>query len=79
MIDAVVTDFAMPGDNGIDLIREIHARTPGLPAILLTGHVGDVAAAQAVQSQQTDDFSLLQKPVRPAHIAERLAMLMAAR
>jgi signal transduction histidine kinase/ActR/RegA family two-component response regulator len=76
-IDAVVTDFSMPGDNGIELIREIHVRTPGLPAILLTGHVGDVAAEQAVQGQETDDFSLLQKPIRPAQIAARLAMLMA--
>ena len=76
-IDAMVTDFAMPGSNGIDLIREAHLRKPGLPAILLTGHVGDVAAAQAARKQRTEHFTLLQKPIRPMQIAERLAALIA--
>jgi signal transduction histidine kinase/CheY-like chemotaxis protein len=76
-IDALVTDFAMPGSNGIELIREAHVRKPGLPAILLTGHVGDVAAAQAARKQRSEHFTLLQKPIRPAQIAERLAALIA--
>jgi signal transduction histidine kinase/ActR/RegA family two-component response regulator len=76
-IEAVVTDFSMPGQNGVDLIRELHARKPGLPAILLTGHVGDVAAAQAVQTQQAERFTLLQKPLRPDQITLQLAALMA--
>jgi signal transduction histidine kinase/ActR/RegA family two-component response regulator len=79
VIDAVVTDFAMPGKNGIELIHELHARSPGLPAVLLTGHVGDVAAAQAVRKQRTEHFTLLQKPIRPARVAETLAALIAKR
>jgi signal transduction histidine kinase/ActR/RegA family two-component response regulator len=77
-IEGLVTDFAMPGRNGIDLIHEVHARRPGLPAILLTGHVGDVAAAKAKRKQQSEHFTLLQKPAPPAQIAERLTALMAA-
>jgi signal transduction histidine kinase/ActR/RegA family two-component response regulator len=76
-IQALVTDFAMPGENGIDLIRAVHARMPGLPAILLTGHVGDVAAALAVREQRAEHFTLLQKPITPAQIADRLTALMA--
>lgn len=76
-IEALVTDFSMPGKNGIDLIREVHVRNPDMPAILLTGHVGDVVAAQAVRKQQTEHFTLLQKPMAPAQIAERLTALMA--
>jgi signal transduction histidine kinase/ActR/RegA family two-component response regulator len=75
-IDAVVTDFSMPGMNGIDLIHEIHSRRPDLPAILLTGHVGDVIAAYAFREQEAEHFTLLQKPVRPGQIAERLAAMM---
>jgi CheY-like chemotaxis protein len=36
-VDLVVTDLSMPGTDGIALIRELHRRRPGLPAILLTG------------------------------------------
>ncbi|CAN7435470.1 response regulator [Phenylobacterium sp. LjRoot219] len=75
-VDALLTDFSMPGMDGLDLIREVHARKPDLPAILLTGHVGEVAA-QAVHRQRSDRFTLLQKPMKPAQIAERLAALIA--
>jgi CheY-like chemotaxis protein len=75
-IDALVTDFSMPGMNGVDLIREIHRDRPDLPAILVTGHVGDVAAA-AVDQQLTEGFTLLQKPVKPTKLVEQLASLIA--
>ena len=37
--DALVTDFAMPGMNGVELIRLAAHVAPGLPAMLLTGYV----------------------------------------
>ena len=43
VIDAQITDFSMPCINGLDLIREVRRRRPTTPAILLTGHVGDIA------------------------------------
>ena len=49
-IDAVITDFYMPGTNGLDLIREVQKRYPTLPAILLTGRVGGIAAARCPPS-----------------------------
>jgi signal transduction histidine kinase/ActR/RegA family two-component response regulator len=73
--DALVTDFSMPGRNGIELIGEVHARKPGLPAILLTGHIAEVAAEA---NERNHDFTLMQKPARPAQIAQQLAALMAA-
>ena len=48
VIDLVVTDWNMPGQNGIDLAKSIHARWPGLPIILLTGYgVADAERAAA--------------------------------
>jgi signal transduction histidine kinase/CheY-like chemotaxis protein len=76
-IDAVVTDFSMPGMNGIELIRRIHVQRPGLPAILLTGHVGDVAAS-AVDQQVAEHFLLLQKPIAPARLLEHVQELIDA-
>jgi len=74
--DAVITDFSMPGLNGLELIQEIHARRPSLPAILLTGYVGDVPA-DAFHSLRDKPFALLLKPAPPARVLAQLAELMA--
>ncbi len=71
-VDALVTDFAMPGMNGVDLIAAARNRTPSLPAVLLTGHVGDIALP-AFDGASKNRFILIQKPVRAAELAERLA------
>jgi PAS domain S-box-containing protein len=38
--DALVTDFAMPGLNGADLIAEGRLMQPGLRALIITGYAG---------------------------------------
>ena len=75
-VDAVVTDYAMPGLNGLDLINEVHARRPGLPAILLTGDLQDLAAG-AFSRLNGEPFALLRKPTPPRRVAEQLAELIA--
>ena len=35
--DLVLADIRMPGMNGIDLLREVKSRQPGLPVILVSG------------------------------------------
>jgi len=37
-VDVVVTDFSMPGMDGLELVSQIAARAPALPVILLTAH-----------------------------------------
>jgi signal transduction histidine kinase/CheY-like chemotaxis protein len=74
-LDALITDFSMPGLNGLDLIHAAQARRPGLPAILLTGYVGDVPA-DAFQSLQGKPFALLLKPAQPVRVLAQLAELM---
>ena len=73
--DLLVSDLAMPGLDGLAVIREARRRRPGLAAILLTGHAGDAAA---LASHEADDgFALLRKPVTGAHLAQRVAALLA--
>jgi len=35
--DAILSDFNMPGESGLDLLGHVSARYPGLPFILMTG------------------------------------------
>ncbi len=71
-IDALITDFTMPGMTGLDLIREVRRRKPTLPTILLTGHVGDIATAPIDRTVGTRVI-VLQKPVRTGELIDRLA------
>ena len=36
--DILVTDFRMDGMNGLELAREVHARRPETPVIIVTGY-----------------------------------------
>ncbi len=45
--DLIVTDMTMPRMTGADLIREIRALRPGLPAILCTGFNEEMTAEKA--------------------------------
>ena len=76
--DLMLADLAMPGMNGLELIREVRRRRPGLPAMLVTGLVGDGAAAQAALAEAVRDgpFALLRKPLEPRELAARAATLL---
>jgi CheY-like chemotaxis protein len=71
-VDAMVTDFQMPGMNGLELIHASQARNPDLPSFLLTGHVGDIETASS-QTRSNARFTLLQKPIRPTELCRMLA------
>lgn len=71
-IDLLITDYAMPGMNGLELLNEIQARRPGLPGVLLTGDVDDVPAARG------GHVVLLQKPIRPHQLIHHVRQSMAA-
>ena len=53
--DAIVTDWKMPGMDGLELLRRLHALRPALPVILLTAH-GDVRTAVAAMREGAFDF-----------------------
>ncbi|HET6184308.1 MAG TPA: PAS domain-containing protein [Acetobacteraceae bacterium] len=77
-LDAIVTDLAMPGSDGLAVIRRAQALRPGLPAILLTGYAGE-GAALALGGALSGSFSLLRKPVSREQLCDRLAALLEAR
>src|SRR5207248_11044292 len=48
--DAVVTDYAMPQMDGVQLLQAIHERDESLPVILLTAHGSERIAVRAMKS-----------------------------
>ncbi len=64
----VVTDFAMPGMDGLALVRRIRAERPGLPVVLATGYA-DLAEGQA----PLQGVMRIAKPYRQEDLAEAIA------
>jgi two-component system, NtrC family, response regulator AtoC len=71
--DAVLLDFALPGIDGLDVLKAIKSTRPTTAVILMTaqGHAG--LAAQALGSGAAD---YLTKPVRLSDLRVRLAALI---
>jgi two-component system response regulator FixJ len=55
----IVSDVRMPGMSGLDLQRELKARSCSVPFILITGH-GDIA--MAVSAMREGAFDFVEKP-----------------
>jgi signal transduction histidine kinase len=74
-IDILVSDLAMPGLDGVALIREVQRRRPDLPSVLITGYAGDAAALVTGQGFP-GTFMLVRKPVSGAGLADRIRALL---
>ncbi len=74
--DALVSDLAMPGMDGLAVLRAARQRRPNLPALLITGYAGDAADHALGEAAEAGPLILLHKPVDPEELAERLAALL---
>jgi PAS domain S-box-containing protein len=59
-VDCVVSDYDMPGTNGLELLEAVRERHPDLPFILFTGKGSEEIASEAISAGVTD---YLQKEV----------------
>jgi len=53
-VDCVVSDYDMPGKNGVELLRAVREEYPDLPFILFTGKGSEEVASEAISAGVTD-------------------------
>ena len=68
--DAVVSDYLMPGMNGVDLIRHLRELAPRMPAMLISGY-------STIAEGSGSELPRLAKPFRQADLAHSVAQLLA--
>ncbi len=73
MVRIVVTDMAVPGDNGIGLIERARTILPGLPAILITGFSDDSLCVPV----SGGGFHILGRPVHAEELTQCINTLLA--
>ena len=72
--DVLLTDFVMPGRNGLELASDLSERWPGLGVILMSGYAGDTALhGESLPS----GIRYLQKPFDIATLAHALRTILA--
>ena len=62
---AVILDLKMPRASGLDILREIRARLPDCPVIMISGQGG---ISDAVESMREGAHQFLAKPFRPEEL-----------
>ena len=72
--DVVLTDFAMPGLDGVELARRIRALPDAPPLVLMSGNIGPEDGARLAK---TDFAAVLHKPVDPEVLNKVLAEVLA--
>lgn len=74
-VDCIVSDYKMPGRNGIELLTEVREEYPTLPFIFYTGRGSETVASEAIsrdatdyvrKSVDTEDFEVLINRIRTA-------------
>lgn len=65
-VDAVITDFRLPGMNGAELIAELRRRGIGVPAIVMSAYTDDDTIDR---SQRAGAIDVLGKPVDLARLS----------
>lgn len=69
--DLVLTDLRMPRQSGLDFLRILRERWPGLLAVMITGKAG---VDSAVEAMKLGAFDYVSKPFRTEQIRETLRL-----
>jgi putative nucleotidyltransferase with HDIG domain len=68
-VDLVLTDIKMPGISGVDLLKWIRERSPGVPVLMTTGYP---TLDTAIEALKLGAFDYLTKPFHLEEIGEKI-------
>jgi PAS domain S-box-containing protein len=71
--DLIITDWAMPGMSGTDLVSAMHEVRPDIPMLLVSGFVGPLLEETA---KKMGIGEILVKPVNPELLAQAVDMVL---
>ncbi|MBN1541644.1 sigma-54-dependent Fis family transcriptional regulator [candidate division KSB1 bacterium] len=74
--DIAITDYRMPGMNGIEFMRELQKSSPQTDVIMITGY-GTIE--HAVEAMRLGAYDYLQKPFEPGQLLETVNKLVTHR
>lgn len=78
-IDCLISDIDMPGMDGFELLRLVHAARPGLPTILITGYPERLTRLPSLGASKPRFFTKpFQGPALLAAISEALSAVLRA-
>ncbi len=66
----VLLDIWLPGIDGMQLLKQLHARFPELPVIMMSGHAGIDAAVAAIKAGAYD---FMEKPLHLEVLLDKVA------
>jgi DNA-binding response OmpR family regulator len=73
VIDLVVLDVRLPGEDGMEIARRLRAESPGLPIVMLTGRKEEADRVMGLELG-ADDY--LTKPFSPRELLARIRALL---
>ncbi|MBA3676222.1 MAG: response regulator [Sphingosinicella sp.] len=68
--DVIVSDYAMPGLSGVEVVRRARALRPGLPGIIITGYADTASIAN-----RPGDVLVLAKPFTPDQLSNAVQIV----
>lgn len=73
--DALVTDYAMPGMDGVELVRHVRRLRPALPVLVVSGHIGSRGYGPGLEHLPAD-VEVLRKPFRREEFIAKIGRLI---
>lgn len=74
--DLIITDYKMPGMNGLDFLAHVRLQQPNVPAILITAFPDLEVAVRAINEARVQSF--LQKPIDPNQVVRVVGGILTA-
>ncbi|MHB8605343.1 MAG: response regulator [Thermoplasmatota archaeon] len=76
-VDLIVTDYKMPGMNGLEFLAEARKAVRGVPRVLITAFPDLELAIRAVNEENIENF--FTKPLEPQAVVEVVRSILSSR